>query len=96
MAWDKTDTTVTFECDTCDTVVDCDIKTLRAASPPTPHDSDFIVCYRHMQGIGWRSFKRTDRPWSYHCPECGPQAEMDHREYRRNERQREAIKARNG
>lgn len=95
MAWDKPDDkTVTFECDDCTEVVDCDIETIRATGQPTPNDSDFIVCWRYLVGIGWRSFKRTGRNWSYHCVKCGPAAEASHNAHRRQESERDRIKAR--
>lgn len=96
MPWHKSDEAVTFECDTCDLIVDCDTKTVRdTAEQPNAQDSDFAICWRYMQGIGWRSFKREGRLWAYHCPTCGPQAEVEHGDHRRLEDERERIRSRN-
>ena len=95
MPWHSSDGLVIFECDSCDVVVDCDVATIRSTAHPTAHDTDFSLCYRYMQGIGWRSFKRTGRPWSYHCPTCSPQAESEHRDHQRLENERDRIKTRN-
>lgn len=95
MPWHNTTEIVTFECDTCDTVVDCDIKTVRATAQPTEHDTDFAVCWRYMRGLGWRSLKRTGRDWSYHCAPCGSQAESEHQEHCRHEAERDRIRMRN-
>jgi hypothetical protein len=53
------------------------------------------MCWRYMRGVGWRSFKRTGRNWSYHCVKCGPEAEIAHREHQRHEAERDRIRARN-
>jgi hypothetical protein len=95
MPWNKADETITFECDTCDVVVDCDIKTVRATAQPSDYETDFAVCFRYMRGIGWRSFKRSGRAWSYHCTACGPQAEVEHNDHRRLEDERDRIRSRN-
>lgn len=95
MAWEQIDSTVTFYCDSCEAERECKVETVRATAQPEPATSDFIMCWRYMQSIGWRSFKRTGRAWTYHCVACGPQAEMEHREHSRQENAREQIKARN-
>lgn len=93
MAWDKRDEhCFTFECDSCG----ADVIELKADTiTPKPGQSNFGRCWSHLQGLGWRSFKRAGRDWTYHCPKCGPEAEMQFREYRRQESERDRTKARN-
>lgn len=94
MGWDKTsDTAFSFECDSCADVVA--LNTEEMASEPKPGQSNFGRCWGHLKGIGWRSFKRNGRDWTYHCVKCGPEAEMQHLEHRRQESERDRIKARN-
>lgn len=97
MAWVKSsdDKTVGFTCDTCAKPVNCNVETVRATAQPEPETSDFIMCWRYLQAVGWRSFKRTGYDWSYHCVRCSPAAEAEHREYRRLENERDRIRARN-
>jgi hypothetical protein len=56
---------------------------------------DFVGAWAGAQELGWRSFKRRGRPWDYFCEECALDAETAHREYNRQEQERERIKARN-
>lgn len=84
MPWNKNEEATVFECDDCD-----------AKEPAASSVTDFAVCWRVMQGIGWRSFKRIGQPWTFHCPKCGPQAEVEHREHKRREAERDRLKHRN-
>lgn len=84
-----------FECDDCETRVDCDVPTVRSTSTRPAGTSDYLVCWEYMQGIGWRTFKRIGHPWTFHCPKCGPTAEVAHREHKRMEAQRDRLKIRN-
>lgn len=96
--WSKlNDSTITFECDSieCTEAVDCDVKVIRESSGPAPHASDFSVCWRHLQNSGWRSFRRIGKPWTYHCPTCGPEAEKTHHEHQQSDSARDEIRARN-
>lgn len=96
MAWDKTDDeTLSFECDSCAEVVDLNVDRIREMAFPEPKTPDFCMCWRYLQGIGWRSFKRIGRDWTYHCAKCGPEAETAHNEWRRQENERERIRSRN-
>lgn len=84
MAWDRPDeTTIAFECDG-----ECG-KKLSFIS------SDFGSCWRKVQEIGWRGFKRTGRDWSHICPDCVPAAEAVHSDHKRMEDERDRIRARN-
>lgn len=96
MGWAKEADKIIFECDSCEAEgTSCDIAEIRRTSAK-PDATDYIVCFSYMQGVGWRAFKRTGRPWTYHCPVCGPQAEITHRDYMRLERAREVERARDG
>lgn len=97
MAWDKSETSVVFYCDSpsCDVTDTFNIAQTRETSAAPDKGSDFAQCWQRAQGVGWRSFKRGGRPWEYFCPKCGPDAEIAHREYNRQEQERERIKARN-
>ena len=90
MSWNKTETHVIFACD----AIDCEIHT---AVPiiPVEKQSDFGGCFKRVQELGWVSFKRTGREWTYHCPKCAEQAAADHAEWNKAERERERIKERN-
>jgi|ERR1019366_3619715 hypothetical protein len=98
MAWDKPDaSTIAFECDSCSEAIECDIETIRAECFTVTDDksSDFAVCWRHVQGLGWRSFKRTGRNWTYYCVTCIPAAEAAHKQHNIDEATRDRIKAKN-
>jgi hypothetical protein len=99
MAWEKSSDglVIAFDCDTCDVSIECDVKTVRAGGHTVTDDksSDFAVCLNHVKGIGWKSFKRTGHPWTYHCPACVPAAEDAHTQHRSAEAERDRIKARN-
>src|SRR5579864_4005614 len=96
MLWEQPDrSTIVMECDTCGDVTECDVETVREGEAHAPADSDFIACWRYLQGLGWKSFKRTGKSWTYHCPKCADAAEQAQTEYRRDERERERAKARN-
>ncbi len=96
MAWDKSSdgAVIQFECDGCEQNVACDVAAFRRATPDSKV-SDFAMCFAHVQGQGWKSFKRTGRPWTYHCATCVPEAEAAHAQYRTDEAARDRIKARN-
>ncbi len=86
MSWEKDETGITFYCDTpdCNSVL------------TVPPGTDFISCWKDANArIGWVSFKRAGRPWDYFCPRCAADAATAHREYNRQEQERERIKARN-
>lgn len=85
---------IVFECDDCEAKVECDVPTIRRTAS-AQNDSDFIMCWRYMQGIGWRTFKRIGHPWTFHCPACGPTAEMAHREHKRQEIRRDQLRHKN-
>lgn len=98
MAWEANEAegVIVFECESCDRVDRVNVQETRdTAEKPEPNTTDFIMCWRRQMGVGWRSFKRTGRNWSYHCPACGAQAEQDHRDFQSQERERERLKARN-
>lgn len=96
MAWDKADMkpVIVFECDDCEASVECDVPTIRRTAS-VQNDSDFIMCWQYMQGIGWRTFKRIGHPWTHHCTSCGPAAEVAHREHQRQEVYRDRLKHKN-
>lgn len=56
---------------------------------------DFAPSWARAKEIGWLTLKRTGRDWTHHCPLCAPQAERDHEAHKRNEAERERLKARN-
>lgn len=93
MAWEKTNANVTFYCDT----PDCDSYEIVSSRVlfGSPNNSTFAACWQRVQSIGWRSFKRGGRPWTYHCSACALSAAESHREYNRREQERERIKAQN-
>lgn len=97
MPWDKADMkpVVVFECDDCEAKLECDVPTVRQGSTASADQSDFAVCWLYAQGLGWRGFKRTGHPWTYHCIKCGPAAEVAHREHKRMEAQRDRLKSKN-
>jgi hypothetical protein len=96
MSWDKDDTgLVTFTCDSgCGTVAQIDGRILMACSkgPAT----EFTLAWKDAEHAGWRSFKRTGGPWTYHCAGCVPAATRAHNEHLEREQERERIRARNG
>ncbi len=97
MPWIKlTESTLTFECDTCDEAIECDVATVRRTSVEQPTEwSDFSLCWRYLQGLGWRSFKRVGQEWTFHCVACGDAAEAAHIQHRTDEQARDQFKARN-
>lgn len=99
MAWDNpSESEFVFECDTCETAtVECDAEKVRLGSSETnPAVTEFALCWRYVQGLGWRGFKRIGHDWTHHCPACIPQAQADHEVHRTNEIARDRQKARNG
>lgn len=100
MAWDNvTESAFVFECDTCEeATVECDVAKIREECFTVTDDesSDFAVCWRHMQSLGWKGFKRVGHDWTHHCPACIPVAEGLHSVHRTNEIARDRQKARNG
>lgn len=95
MGWKDDSVNVVFECDTCDAVETVEVAKARFGSTAPEGTSNFILCWSFMQGIGWRSLKRIGHPWTFHCIKCGPQAEVDHREHKRREAERDRLKVRN-
>lgn len=97
MAWDRPDdATIVFECDTCDAEIECDVAKVRSGSRETPVEwTAFSLCWRYVQGIGWRGLKRIGHDWTHHCPACGEAAQTAHDQHRLDEHARERIKARN-
>ena len=99
MSWEKSETGITFYCDT----PDCKSTLIypAAASPPGvdftgPPGVDFIPCFADAKArMGWVSFKRIGRPWDYFCKGCAADAATAHRRYNEQENERERIKARN-
>ena len=83
MAWTDNGGTVVFECDGCEAVETFD-------------NATFLGSWPIMQEkFGWRSLKRIGHPWTFHCAKCGPQAEVEHREHKRREAERDRLKTRN-
>lgn len=96
MAWDKPDnSTIVFECDTCPQTVTCTVDVVRRTAPEIAIVSDFGACWRYAQGLGWRSFKRAGKDWTYHCLSCGSAAEVAHRDHKRQELERDRLKDHN-
>jgi hypothetical protein len=92
MAWEKTETGITFCCDT----PDCKSVLLYDIDKPSPAPGvDFIQCFTDAKTHGWVSFKRIGRPWDYFCKGCALDAATAHRRYNEQENERERIKARN-
>ena len=94
MSWEKSETGISFYCDT----PDCKSTLIypAAASPPAPPGVDFIPCFADAKArMGWVSFKRIGRPWDYFCAGCAVDAATAHRRYNEQENERERIKARN-
>ncbi len=100
MSWLHSETEITFICDSCpdDKIegttlfVNIALERARVAKPPM---SDLGPCWEYARGLGWVSFKRTGRDWTYHCPTCAEKAAAEHAEWNRQERERERIKERN-
>lgn len=92
MPWNKTDTSLIFECDDCDASVEH-----KLADLTLPGASEFANAWGMMENLRepWRSFKRIGQPWTFHCAKCGPQAEVEHREHKRREVERDRLKHRN-
>lgn len=98
MAWDNPGGgVITFECDSCTAVEECDTEKVKlgVAGPLHKLVTDFTMCWSYLEGLGWKSFKRTGHPWSYHCLKCSEEAERQHREWLRHDHERERAKARN-
>jgi predicted RNA-binding Zn-ribbon protein involved in translation (DUF1610 family) len=93
MPWTANEAGVVFECDSCG--LSTEVNTAKVSQTRSKLDTNFTICWRYLQSGGWRSFKRTGRPWSYHCPGCGAEAEKDHADWFRHEGERERIKAYN-
>jgi hypothetical protein len=98
MSWSRDCDTVSFACDSgeCQNVLDVDGNVARLNSTREATASTFAICNDVARGLGWVSFKRVGRPWTYHCSACAEQAECDHEEYLNREQERERIKQRNG
>ena len=103
MSWWKNDETeIVFACDampngvtTCESLLTLNTKDARAATDVPAHVSDFAVCWKHAQAVGWRSFKKGGRPWEYFCVKCVPAAEEAQRQHNEQETEREKAKRRN-
>ena len=94
MAWDKSETGISFYCDT----PDCKSTLIypAEASPPAPPGVDFIPCFTDAKArFGWVSFKRIGRPWRYFCSVCAELAGREHQAYNQRERERERQVQRN-
>lgn len=98
MAWElnPANGTIVFECDSSGEVATCEMAKIRGTcNGVSPHDTDFGLCWRYLKGLGWVSFKRTGKPWTYHCPKCAVDAEREHHEWTHNDHERERLKKRN-
>ena len=84
MSWDQSGDAIQFSCETGECM---NSFTARVT---------FAEAWASAKQNGWVSFKRSGRNWTYHCPACADQAERDHEAHKRNEAERERIKARNG
>jgi hypothetical protein len=92
MSWDKTETEITFYCESCDRSDVFNIAETRGATE-SGTASDFAVCWTRAQQGGWRSFKR--RSWEYFCVGCAPAARAVQQERNRQDQERERLKERN-
>lgn len=96
MSWEKDAVGITFHCDTCEEFfLNVNIADARAGSSRREPYPDLLPCWEYARGLGWVSFKRTGRDWTYHCPTCAEKAAAEHAEWNRQERERERVKERN-
>lgn len=91
MAWaQRSENEIVFDCDTCDISVSIDLRLIRKDS----NLSAFINAWRHLEALDWTTWKRISRPWSQHCANCKELAESQHYKHKRDEHERDRIRAR--
>jgi len=91
MSWSQEDRVITFYCDTGDESESINVDAHRTWV--NAGQSDYMVA--EAQLTNWIALKRAGQPWTHHCPKCAEQAEREHEIHKRNEADRERLKARN-